>query len=153
MRWPEVFPNAPPLALDLLDKMLKIDPRERVTVEVRPCKSDLMMKKFLILFLFFDSTPYRDPRGLQQQPRSAPPNRVQAALEHPWLASLHDLNDEPICPEPFSFEFENVHLDGNSIRELLYREILSFHPDHAVAPARDDTHMQTGSETVQGTAL
>lgn len=26
---------------------------------------------------------------------------VDEALEHPWLASLHDLNDEPTCPVSF----------------------------------------------------
>ena len=55
---------------------------------------------------------------------------LEDALNHPWLASLHSLNESPTCPEPFTFDFEHVHLDGNTIRELLYREILEFHPTH-----------------------
>jgi mitogen-activated protein kinase 1/3 len=31
---------------------------------------------------------------------------VEEALAHPYLEKLHDVADEPICMEPFSFEFE-----------------------------------------------
>ncbi|KAJ8632631.1 hypothetical protein MRB53_025967 [Persea americana] len=32
---------------------------------------------------------------------------VDEALCHPYLSSLHDINDEPVCPRPFSFDFEH----------------------------------------------
>ena len=31
---------------------------------------------------------------------------VEQALEHPYLASLHDANDEPSAVAPFEFDFE-----------------------------------------------
>ena len=35
---------------------------------------------------------------------------VEQALEHPYLASLHDVSDEPVCPTPFTFDFDSEHL-------------------------------------------
>lgn len=58
-----LFPTASPQALDLLSKMLKFDPTERITVD--------------------------------------------EALEHPYLESLHDVDDEPSA-EVFDFTFENL---------------------------------------------
>ncbi|XP_068644140.1 mitogen-activated protein kinase 3 [Aristolochia californica] len=54
---------------------------------------------------------------------------VEEALAHPYLARLHDIADEPICPEPFSFDFEQHALTENQMKELIYRESLAFNPD------------------------
>ncbi|XP_073135527.1 mitogen-activated protein kinase 4-like isoform X2 [Henckelia pumila] len=72
------FPNMSSLALDLLGKLLKFDPSQRITVD--------------------------------------------EALSHPYLSSLHDINDEPICSKPFSFEFEQPSIMEENIRELIWRE-------------------------------
>lgn len=53
---------------------------------------------------------------------------VEEALAHPYLARLHDIADEPICSDPFSFEFELRPLDEAQMKELIYREALSFNP-------------------------
>ncbi|AES88706.1 MAP kinase I [Medicago truncatula] len=82
-----VFPHVHPLAIDLVDKMLTIDPTRRITVE--------------------------------------------EALAHPYLEKLHDVADEPICMEPFSFEFEQQHLDEEQIKEMIYREALALNPEYA----------------------
>ncbi|KAK2380387.1 Mitogen-activated protein kinase 1 [Trifolium repens] len=82
-----VFPHVHPLAIDLVDKMLTIDPTRRITVE--------------------------------------------EALAHPYLEKLHDVADEPICMEPFSFEFEKQHLDEEQIKEMIYREALALNPEYA----------------------
>ncbi|CAL5211324.1 unnamed protein product [Lathyrus oleraceus] len=82
-----VFPHVHPLAIDLIDKMLTIDPTRRITVE--------------------------------------------EALAHPYLEKLHDVADEPICMEPFSFEFEQQHLDEEQIKEMIYREALALNPEYA----------------------
>ncbi|CAL9084751.1 unnamed protein product [Musa textilis] len=54
---------------------------------------------------------------------------VNEALQHPYLASLHDINDEPFCPAPFSFDFEHPSYTEENIKELIWRESLKFNPD------------------------
>ncbi|XP_068667684.1 mitogen-activated protein kinase homolog D5-like [Aristolochia californica] len=54
---------------------------------------------------------------------------VEEALALPYLARLHDIADEPTCPEPFSCDFEQHALTENQIKELIYRESLAFNPD------------------------
>ncbi|KAK0582293.1 hypothetical protein LWI29_023807 [Acer saccharum] len=60
------------------------------------------------------------------------PNRritVDEALCHPYLAPLHDINEEPVCPRPFSFDFEHPSFTEENIKELIYRETVNFNPD------------------------
>ncbi|KAL0393584.1 UNVERIFIED_CONTAM: Mitogen-activated protein kinase [Sesamum latifolium] len=54
---------------------------------------------------------------------------VDEALCHPFLSSLHDINDEPICSSPFSFDFEQPSTTEENIKELIWRESLVFNPD------------------------
>ncbi|THU71810.1 hypothetical protein C4D60_Mb04t05430 [Musa balbisiana] len=54
---------------------------------------------------------------------------VDQALHHPYLASLHDINDEPVCPTPFNFDFERPSYTEEDIKELIWRESLKFNPD------------------------
>eukprot|EP00697_Spironema_sp_BW2_P004729 gnl/Spiro4/16410_TR8815_c0_g1_i1.p1 gnl/Spiro4/16410_TR8815_c0_g1~~gnl/Spiro4/16410_TR8815_c0_g1_i1.p1 ORF type:complete len:420 (-),score=68.40 gnl/Spiro4/16410_TR8815_c0_g1_i1:66-1325(-) len=54
---------------------------------------------------------------------------VEEALAHPYFRTLHDPNDEPTCDSVFSFDFEAQQLDKSDIRELIYEEILHFHPE------------------------
>lgn len=54
---------------------------------------------------------------------------VDEALHHPYLASLHDINEEPTCPAPFSFDFEQPSFTEAHIKELIWRESLGFNPD------------------------
>lgn len=55
--------------------------------------------------------------------------KVEEALNHPYLSSLHAINEEPICPSPFVFDFEQASLDEEDIKELVWRESLNFNPD------------------------
>ncbi|OVA00189.1 Protein kinase domain [Macleaya cordata] len=54
---------------------------------------------------------------------------VDEALCHPYLKSLHDINDEPVCPRPFSFDFEQPSFTEENIKELIWRESMKFNPD------------------------
>uniref|UniRef100_A0A452YPB6 Protein kinase domain-containing protein n=2 Tax=Aegilops tauschii TaxID=37682 RepID=A0A452YPB6_AEGTS len=54
---------------------------------------------------------------------------VDEALHHPYLASLHDINEEPTCPAPFSFDFEQPSFTEEHMKELIWRETLAFNPD------------------------
>nr|AEQ28763.1 mitogen-activated protein kinase 1 [Prunus salicina] len=60
------------------------------------------------------------------------PNRritVDEALCHPYLAPLHDINEEPVCPMPFNFDFEQPSFTEENIKELIWRESVKFNPD------------------------
>ncbi|KAK4408896.1 Mitogen-activated protein kinase [Sesamum angolense] len=83
----KVFPHVNPLAIDLVDKMLTVNPTKRITVE--------------------------------------------AALEHPYLARLHDAADEPVCPKSFSFDFEQQMLTEEQIKDMIYKEALDLNPHYA----------------------
>ncbi|VFQ91458.1 unnamed protein product [Cuscuta campestris] len=80
----QMFPDMPPLAIDLAEQMLVFDPAKRITVE--------------------------------------------DAMNHPFLSSLHKINEEPTCPSPFVFDFEQATLDEEDIKELIWREALKFNP-------------------------
>lgn len=54
---------------------------------------------------------------------------VDEALCHPYLAPLHDINEEPVCPTPFSFDFEQPSFTEENIKELIWRESVNFNPD------------------------
>lgn len=80
------FPDADPLAIDLLKRMLQFDPRRRCTVE--------------------------------------------QALAHPYLASLHDPQDEPICPRPYLFDIESGSTP-ETVKDMVFREMMDFHREYA----------------------
>ncbi|KAK2075614.1 hypothetical protein QBZ16_001722 [Prototheca wickerhamii] len=79
------FPAASPLAIDLLEGMLRFDPAARLTVE--------------------------------------------AALRHPYLASLHDPADEPDCPRPFDLNGAPSQPTLDQIRYALFQEMVGYNPD------------------------
>mmetsp|Transcript_17784 Transcript_17784/g.36903 ORF Transcript_17784/g.36903 Transcript_17784/m.36903 type:complete len:167 (+) Transcript_17784:842-1342(+) len=54
---------------------------------------------------------------------------VEDALEHPYLASLHDPDDEPTCQKEFHFEYETATLTKEDLRALIYEEMLMYHPE------------------------
>ncbi|KAF7833514.1 Mitogen-activated protein kinase 10 [Senna tora] len=80
------FPNADPLGLSLLERLLAFDPKDR-------------------------------------------PN-AEEALAHPYFKGLAKFDREPSC-QPISkmeFEFERRRVTKEEIRELIFREILEYHP-------------------------
>lgn len=54
---------------------------------------------------------------------------VEQALEHPYLASLHDVNDEPSCDKPFDYDFENEDFTEELIADIIYDDMLKFHAE------------------------
>ncbi|XP_072983880.1 mitogen-activated protein kinase 9-like isoform X3 [Typha latifolia] len=80
------FPNADPLALRLLERLLAFDPKDRPSAE--------------------------------------------EALADPYFRSLANVDREP-SSQPISkleFDFERRKLTKDDVRELIYREILEYHP-------------------------
>ncbi|KAJ6310175.1 hypothetical protein OIU76_014991 [Salix suchowensis] len=56
---------------------------------------------------------------------------VEEALAHPYLARLHDIADEPVCSEPFSFDFEQQPLQEEQMKDMIYEEAISLNPEHS----------------------
>lgn len=56
---------------------------------------------------------------------------VEQALEHPYLASLHDPDDEPEGVEPFDVSFDEGEVDKDALRGLLWNEVMLYHPELA----------------------
>ena len=54
---------------------------------------------------------------------------IEKALEHPFLQSLHNPEDEPVANFTFSFDFEHEELTRERIQELIWEEMRSYHPD------------------------
>ncbi|XP_031485778.1 mitogen-activated protein kinase homolog NTF6-like [Nymphaea colorata] len=59
---------------------------------------------------------------------------VEEALNHPFLRSLHEINEEPVCSTPFSFDFERLSFSEEDIKDLIYEESLRFNPDMMEIP-------------------
>jgi len=79
----EVFPNANPQAIDLIEKMLRLDPEKRITVD--------------------------------------------DALAHPYLAQLHDPDDEPVCSKIFDNDFDEETTQLPDFRDFIYTEVIKGH--------------------------
>ncbi|XP_058742994.1 mitogen-activated protein kinase 10-like isoform X1 [Vicia villosa] len=80
------FPNADPLSLRLLERLLAFDPKDRPTAE--------------------------------------------EALAHPYFEGLAKIEREPSC-QPITqmeFEFEKRRVTKGEIRDLIFHEILEYHP-------------------------
>lgn len=60
---------------------------------------------------------------------------VEECLSHPYLAQYYDPSDEPVCPNPFTFEFELDDLPKERLKELIFEEIQMFHAQLAAEAA------------------
>ena len=54
---------------------------------------------------------------------------IDEALQHPFLASLHNPEDEPHANFEFEFEFEDEELSRERLQRLVWDEIRQFHSD------------------------
>jgi len=69
-------------------------------------------------------------RMLQFDPRKR--ITVSEALEHKYLATYHDPDNEPVSNRTFQADFEGFEMDQATLTKLLGEEVLYFHPHHNV---------------------
>ncbi|KAH9924770.1 kinase-like domain-containing protein [Fomitopsis serialis] len=63
---------------------------------------------------------------------------VPEALEHPWLASYHDITDEPDCPEPFERWRTLEAIETlEQYKEALYNEIQDYRGEVRSIPVEE----------------
>ncbi|XP_057977987.1 mitogen-activated protein kinase homolog NTF3-like [Malania oleifera] len=82
----QLFPEADPLAIDLLERMLVFDPSKRIT--------------------------------------------AADALQHPYMFDLYDTSCDPPAPAPLNLQI-NENLGERVMREIMWREMLHYHPEVA----------------------
>lgn len=115
----ELFPDASPVALDLAQKMLQFDPSKRITGKYillfKNSFSNLCLVKFIFSYL---NQANEDAICSFSHDDCV----VEEALKHPFVSSLHEINEEPICKSPFIFNFEQENLSEEDIKELIWLE-------------------------------
>ncbi|KAF3944803.1 hypothetical protein CMV_028758 [Castanea mollissima] len=85
-----LYPQADPLAIDLLQRMLIFDPTKRITVD--------------------------------------------EALQHPYMSGLYDPRSNPPAQVPINLNIDES-LGERMIREMMWNEMLHYHPEAAAAYA------------------
>ena len=64
--------------------------------------------------------------------QTAPRVTAAQALEHEYLIALHNVNDEPVA-EPFDFRFERDEITEQQLREMIWEQLSSFHPEQGAS--------------------
>ena len=107
MDFKRLYPEANPLACDLIEKMFIFNPEKRINVE--------------------------------------------ECLKHPYLASLHDTNDEPVANAPFTFAFEQHNggeMSEETVRRLIFQELKQL-DEEINFPLLRNTHADALEERLQ----
>ena len=107
MDFKRLYPEANPLACDLIEKMLIFNPEKRINVE--------------------------------------------ECLKHPYLASLHDTNDEPVANALFTFAFEQHNggeMSEETVRRLIFQELKQL-DEEINFPLLRNTHADALEERLQ----
>ncbi|KAI9101578.1 hypothetical protein K1719_023822 [Acacia pycnantha] len=123
--------------LDLMTDLLGTPPAETVSrirnEKARRYLANMRKKQPVPLSQKF---PRADPLALRLLERLLafdPKDRPSAeeALSDPYFRGLANVEREPAAPQPISkleFEFERRKVTKDDVRELIYREILEYHP-------------------------
>ncbi|KAL5531716.1 hypothetical protein ACEPAG_4593 [Sanghuangporus baumii] len=107
------------------EPILKRIGSEKAQAYVRslPCRKTVPFSKLM---------PNADPQAIDLLTKMLafdPDQRITVtqALEHPWLASYHDVNDEPECPTPYNKWHDIEKLETiEDFREALWNEIQEY---------------------------
>lgn len=110
------FPNADPLAIRLLEKMLAFEPKDRPTAEEASCHYPLYIAVFITTLLLTSSMWCIC--------------LLHQALVDPYFKGLAKVEREPSAQPvtKMEFEFERRRIMKEDVRELIYRETLEYHP-------------------------
>jgi mitogen-activated protein kinase 1/3 len=69
---------------------------------------------------------------------------IDEALEHPYLADLHDENEVPVASEMFDLDFEQGYkgeMPKDVMQRLIFEDMTTFHPEEAFYAAQNDLRL------------
>lgn len=128
------FPNADPLALRLLEKLLAFDRRDRPTAE-EVCLGNIIccwlrLYRGVTPFLRVEYESMISILLLVVLNMSLLHRRCIQALAHPYFKGLAKVEREAACLpiSKMEFEFERRRVTATDMRELIFREMLEYHP-------------------------
>lgn len=75
---------------------------------------------------------------------------IEKALDHPFLSSLHNADDEPSADFTFSFDFENEDLPRERVQELIWQELRTYHPQISLTPPPFTVRKKTSQNKLVG---
>lgn len=87
--------------------------------------------------LFPDHKGEREAHDLFKKMLDFHPERrisIESALAHPFMASLHNPDDEPVANFTFDFDFEDEDLSRERVQALIWDEVRALHPDIPESP-------------------
>lgn len=163
MPWSEKFPDADPQALDLMDKMLQFHPGKRIDVATalkHPWLAQLhdetqepaapgeahsvpqrrqhrsFVEEWTAAFLAMLTEATVSPSSKQlpggwSRKAYAGVSLVLTAALHCVRPALHSC----LPAAPFEFDFEDAQLTEQNVRDLVFEEMLYYHPDLAAPMA------------------
>ncbi|XVF53799.1 hypothetical protein PTKIN_Ptkin05aG0127900 [Pterospermum kingtungense] len=123
--------------LDLMTDMLGTPPAESISrIRNEKARRYLSSMRKKLPVPFSQKFPNVDPLALRLlecllafDPKDRP--TAEEALADPYFSGLANVDREPSATQPISkleFEFERRKLTKDDVRELIYREILEYHP-------------------------
>jgi mitogen-activated protein kinase 1/3 len=113
------FPNADPRALSLLERMLAFEPKDRPSAEEVTLVTCFLVLHYEVLPTYQASNLTRTTTHTQWQ-----------ALADPYFKNIANVDREPSAQPvtKLGFEYERRRVTKEDIRELIYKEILEYHP-------------------------
>jgi len=136
LHFSQKFPNADPLAVRLLERMLAFDPRDRPTAEevfcdvLFYCLGDINNLAEMVLYIVVSGEVLYFLNIISVSLFSGSYSEIDfctvvQALADPYFKGLAKVDREPSA-QPITkmeFEFERRRINKDDVRELIYREV------------------------------
>lgn len=119
------------LIVDVLGTPSEDDLVDCTNIKARAYMDGLPRKEKADMNQIFNGADPQEVDMIEKMLTWNPNNRmtVDQALDHPFVENLHDPFDEPVTYPFEDFEFESPNLTMEEVKDLMWKEILKFHPE------------------------